>query len=101
MLIGEIEARAAEIAEYVITTGATVRAAAKHFGISKSTVHKDLTERLKRSDAELYKRVSEVLAKNRAERHIRGGNATKRKYDFARMQNGKDGDVLDKVRKSK
>ena len=56
---------------------------------------------MKHSDAELYKRVSEVLAKNRAERHIRGGNATKRKYDFARMQNGKDGDVLDKVRKSK
>ena len=101
MLIGEIEARAAEIAEYVITTGATVRAAAKHFGISKSTVHKDLTERLKHSDTELYKRVSEVLAKNRAERHIRGGNATKRKYDFARKQNGKGGYVLDKVRQSK
>ena len=63
-----------------------------------ATIHKDVTERLKRSDAELYKRVSEVLAKNRAERHIRGGNATKRKYDFARMQNGKGGYARDQVR---
>lgn len=102
MLIGEIEARAAEIAEYVVITGATVRAAAKHFGISKSTVHKDLTERLKHADAGLYIKASEVLAKNRAERHIRGGDATKRKYGSERSQNAKDGgDTLDKARKSK
>lgn len=76
----EIEKRVAEIAEYVANTGATVRAAAERFGVSKSTVHKDLTGRLKYIDAELYRKVAAVLAVNRAERHIRGGNATKMKY---------------------
>ena len=76
----EIETRAAEIAEYVIATGATVRSAAERFGISKSTVHKDLTERLKKISPKLHSDVSAVLAKNRAERHIRGGIATKNKY---------------------
>ena len=80
MFNDEIEARAVEIAEYVILTGATVRAASKHFGVSKSTVHKDLTERLKQSNLELYERATVVLAKNRAERHLRGGNATRLKY---------------------
>ncbi len=76
----EIEDRVTEIAEYVIATKSTVRAAAKRFGVSKSTVHKDLTERLKNLSPELFNKASEVLAQNRAERHIRGGLATKEKY---------------------
>ncbi len=103
MFTDEIETRVAEIAEYVAATGATVRATAEKFGVSKSTVHKDLTERLKRIDSELFARVSEILAKNRAERHLRGGYATKRKYDSARTHNGKSKKrpALDKQRKAK
>ena len=80
MFTDEIELRVCEIGEYVVKTQATVRDAAKRFGISKSTVHLDLTERLKKRDYELYLKVCSVLAKNRAERHIRGGMATKEKY---------------------
>ena len=65
---------------YVIETGTTVRAAAAHFGISKSTVHKDVTERLAEVDKKLFVEVREVLDKNLSERHIRGGIATKNKY---------------------
>ena len=72
--------RACELAVYMIETGATVRAAAKEFGISKSTVHKDLSHRLKQYNLGLYLQVREVLDKNRQERHIRGGLATRRKY---------------------
>ena len=72
--------RAIAIGEYVAQTGATVRAAAKVFGISKSTAHKDLTTRLKENNLSLYKEVSKVLEKNKNERHIRGGLATKEKY---------------------
>ena len=64
----------------MIETGATVRAAAKHFGISKSTVHKDLQQRLPQCNRLLYERVRQVLEVNKAQRHIRGGMATKRKY---------------------
>ena len=67
-------------ASYVIDTGATVRACASHFGISKSTVHKDLTSKLKLYNKPLYEAVKEVLDLNKSERHIRGGEATKRKY---------------------
>lgn len=67
-------------AEYIAETGATVRACAKVFHFSKSTVHKDVTERLENIDRGLYKKVKKVLKKNLAERHIRGGEATKRKY---------------------
>ena len=67
-------------AEYVISTGSTVRAAASHFQISKSTVHKDVTERLKNIDNALFISVRDVLDKNLSERHIRGGIATKNKY---------------------
>lgn len=74
------EERACEVAEYLIETGATVRVAAGHFGISKSTVHKDLTQTLRRVDYGLYLRAREVLDKNKRERHIRGGLATRRKY---------------------
>lgn len=80
MLYDKIGGRAVVIAEYVAETGATVREAAIRFGVSKSTVHKDLTERLREASPQLYETVCEVLAKNRAERHIRGGMATRLKY---------------------
>ncbi len=76
----EIVDRVIEQAEYIAQTGATVRATAKIFHFSKSTVHKDVTERLKRIDKELYKRVKKVLEKNLSERHLRGGEATRKKY---------------------
>ena len=75
-----IEQRACELAVYIIETGATVRAAARHFGISKSTVHKDLSQRLQRCNRELYRQVRQVLDENKAQRHIRGGMATKLKF---------------------
>ena len=67
-------------AEYILSTKATVRDAAKEFDVSKSTVHKDVSERLKYIDVTLYARVKKVLDFNLAERHLRGGNATKEKY---------------------
>ncbi len=75
-----IDKRAVVLGEYILETGATVRAAAKVFKISKSTVHKDVTERLSHDNPQLYRMVKEVLEKNKQERHIRGGMATKRKY---------------------
>jgi len=75
-----MEERACDLAVYIIENKATVRAAAKQFGISKSTVHKDLTERLEHINKPLYQQVKEVLELNKAERHIRGGLATQRKY---------------------
>ena len=75
-----IEKRACELAVYIIETGATVRAAAKHFGISKSTVHKDISCRLRYINATLYHQVRIVLDLNKQERHIRGGMATRQKY---------------------
>ncbi len=76
----DIEKRACELAVYIIETQSTVRAAAKKFGVSKSTVHKDLSERLEHCNRALYEQVKEVLEQNKAERHIRGGMATRRKY---------------------
>lgn len=75
-----IEDRACELAVYMIETGATVRAAAQHFGISKSTVHKDLSQRLPQYNRNLYEQVRQVLEINKQQRHIRGGMATRRKY---------------------
>lgn len=75
-----IEERACQLAVYIIETGATVRAAARQFGISKSTVHKDLQTRLPRCSPALYAQVRQILDKNKSERHIRGGMATKKKY---------------------
>jgi putative DeoR family transcriptional regulator (stage III sporulation protein D) len=75
-----IEERACELAVYIIETGATVRTAAKRFGISKSTVHKDLSQRLPRCNKRLYAQVRQVLDTNKAQRHIRGGMATREKY---------------------
>ena len=75
-----MEQRACELAVYMIETGATVRAAAQHFGISKSTVHKDLSQRLPQYNKRLYEQVRKVLDINKQERHIRGGMATRQKY---------------------
>lgn len=72
--------RARRLAVYMIETGSTVRVTAKHFGISKSTVHKDLCQRLPNYDPLLYRQARQILDKNRRERHIRGGLATRRKY---------------------
>lgn len=76
----QMEERAREVAVYIIETGATVRAAAKHFKISKSTVHKDIAFRLERLNPALYTAARAVLDKNKRERHIRGGMATREKY---------------------
>ena len=76
----QIEERACQLAVYMIETGATVRAAASHFGISKSTVHKDLQQRLCKSNPALYAQVRNILERNKQERHIRGGMATRKKY---------------------
>ena len=76
----DIEERACDLALYIIEHQATVRSAAKQFGISKSTVHKDLSKRLPAFNRALYLQVKEVLDLNKAERHIRGGIATRRKY---------------------
>ena len=75
-----ISERAVKEGIYIMETRSTVRAAAEYFSISKSTVHKDVTERLRLIDAELYKDVRKVFDKNLSERHIRGGLATKNKY---------------------
>ena len=76
----EIYIRVTEAAEYIRATCATVRVCAKRFGVSKTTIHKDMRERLKEISPALYAQVSQVLAKNKAERHIRGGEATREKY---------------------
>ena len=70
-----------DIATYITETGATVRQAAKKFGVSKSTVHKDVTERLYSVNRSLYEQTQRVLAQNKSERHLRGGAATKAKYE--------------------
>ncbi len=75
-----IEERAISLAHYIIDSKDTVRGAAKKFGISKSTVHKDVSERLKKINPSLAKEVRIILDENKAERHIRGGMATKMKY---------------------
>lgn len=75
-----MDERACRLAAYMIETGATVRSAAQKFGISKSTVHKDITFRLRRCNAQLYAQARAVLDKNKQERHIRGGMATRQKY---------------------
>lgn len=75
-----IEERALEIAKYIISSKTTVRDAAKIFGVSKSTVHKDVTERLPRINPNVALQVKEIMDQNKAERHIRGGRATKMKY---------------------
>jgi len=77
---GIVEDRAVELGAYIVENKATVRSAASKFGVSKSTVHKDVAERLKYVDAGLYRQVKIVLETNKAQRHIRGGLATREKY---------------------
>lgn len=79
-----IDDRAMRLGEFIVENKATVRLAAKQFGVSKSTVHKDVSQRLKHIDHGLYREVRDVLAVNKAQRHIRGGMATKRKYEGKR-----------------
>lgn len=80
MLKGIVEERAVELGEYIIENKATVRNAAKKFGISKSTVHMDVSERLKKVNPQLYTQVKAILEINKSQRHIRGGIATQMKY---------------------
>jgi len=75
-----IRQRVLDIARYIIKEGTTVRSTANAFGVSKSTVHKDVTERLPRINEELFLEVKKILENNKAERHIRGGEATRKKY---------------------
>ena len=79
-----IRKRVVDVSLFIIKTKATVRQAASVFGVSKSTIHKDVTERLPRVNKELAIKVRKVLAQNKSERHIRGGEATKKKYSRAR-----------------
>ena len=85
-----IEERAIKCAEYIVATGCTVRACSAHFSVSKSTVHKDVSERLKCIDRKLYEQTRAVLNQNLSERHIRGGIATREKYitQSKKKQNG-------------
>lgn len=85
-----MEERAAIFSRYIVENNATVRDTAKKFGISKSTVHKDVSQRLKNIDFDLYERVRVVLNKNKAERHIRGGMATKKKYEDEHVKTHKN-----------
>ena len=82
---GNVDERVCRLAEWIIENKATVRAAAERFGVSKSTVHKDMTERLRQIDRLSYEKVRLILEQNKAERHIRGGNATKRKFTQQRL----------------
>ena len=78
--MGVTEDRASSLAVFMLEHNATVRSAARHFGISKSTVHKDVTQRLRNSNPQLYRQIRALLETNKAERHLRGGEATRRKY---------------------
>lgn len=82
--------RCEEIGDYVLNTGSTVRQAAEYFGISKSTVHKDLTYKLERINKSLYNKVKVIIDLNKAQRHIRGGEATRRKYLERRTSTSRD-----------
>ena len=81
MIDNEIEERVKTLASYIIETGCTVRGAATKFNVSKSTVHKDISERLEKINPRLWKEAKQVLERNKEERHIRGGMATKIKYE--------------------
>ena len=80
-----MEERAIELAQYIIDSKDTVRGAAKKFGVSKSTVHKDITERLRKINLSLAQEAKKVLDENKAERHIRGGEATRLKYSVKKL----------------
>ena len=80
----EIYIRVTDAARHILATGATVRQCAERFGVSKTTIHKDMRKRLKEIDPGLFAEVSAVLDKKRRERHLRGGMATRRKYERRR-----------------
>ena len=80
MYIAGSKERCAILGAYIIENNSTVRAAATHFGVSKSTVHKDVTQTLKRVNKNMYYEVKKILEKNKSERHLRGGEATRQKY---------------------
>ena len=84
----EVRLRVMQAAEHILETGSTVRACALSFGVSKTTIHKDMRERLPRMDADLSRRVDAVLQRNLQERHLRGGEATRRKYSALHQQGG-------------
>lgn len=84
-MIDSVEARAVELGEYIVKNKATVRMTADVFSVSKSTVHIDVTKRLRNIDSSLYLQVREILDVNKAQRHIRGGMATKEKYKILNM----------------
>lgn len=86
-LIGNVEKRCVELGRYIVDAQATVRQAAAVYGISKSTVHNDVTKRLSVINPSLYGDVKTVLERNKAERHIRGGLATKKKYSMLKGNN--------------
>jgi len=88
----ELDDRAVQLGTYILEHEATVRSAAQAFGISKSTVHKDVSVRLPMLRSGLYEQVRSILEKNKQERHIRGGLATKRKYEIRRRVRSKDPD---------
>ena len=96
-LKGLPEERAVMLAEYIIENNATVRCAAKAFGISKSTVHKDVTQRLKQISSALYRDCQAVLQTNKSQRHIRGGLATREKYALIKARTER----LDALRKTR
>lgn len=85
MELPEFQERSIILGEYIVKNKATVRYTAKQFGISKSTVHKDVSQKLKITNPNLYKQVKEILDENKAQRHIRGGLATKQKYQKQRL----------------
>ena len=84
----EVRLRVMQAAEHILETGATVRACAGKFSVSKTTIHKDMRERLPKMDADLSRRVDAVLRRNLQERHLRGGEATRRKYSALREPDG-------------
>ena len=85
----DVHLRVMRAAEHILETGATVRACAREFGVSKTTIHKDVTERLKQIDSELAARTQQVLERNKRERHIRGGRATREKF-LRRRESGEE-----------
>lgn len=90
---GVVEERAVELGEYILENKETVRAAARKFGISKSTVHKDVSQRLKKLNPALYSEVKKILDINKSQRYIRGGLATKNKYLKLSMSKKSSGDI--------
>ncbi len=89
----DLEERAIRLGEYILEHEATVRAAAKVFGISKSTVHKDISTKLPELQPALYLQVKEIIERNKQERHIRGGLATKRKYEQQKQHKNPNSDA--------